>query len=716
LCGVRLVAFCLLGVGLIGTLAIGGRAGSPSYEAREAVDLIVVPDSEPWLLAVAAPLAKRLAANGPIPLLLSASARSKPEVSLLVQRAGVRTALVLSSSDGPQWAQGLGKSSPGLVPPGARPLEASLRIARRYWGTSGEVVLATLADPESVILGSVLAVGRGVPLLVVEKGENQTAVAKAIEDLGAERVAIAGGTARPLPAWRARLGPQTEILDTAEIQRRIIAGLQPAKIRNVILSRVPQGKKTGQAAWLAPYLSAVRHAPVVLVPSSGAAEAETQVRGLIERGGLRPRTLTILADYRSIGTSVATIARGADPSGPQGDVAVEPCAPKSLTETATLGIGRIPFVSVEDASLLVARGIVRERLVGGQPSRLVMVANPVLAGRPLPLCEAISRVTVAEFKNFGLEADEFYNRAANSPEVLAAARTANLIVYEGHIEDQELFRPRRRVRATGLRAGADGAAEKPLAAAPLSEPPSPLDGLPVVILQSCDSLHGSVLDQVHQSGGVALVGTSTPVHSTSGSAFVKAVADGLLYRGDTLGEALCDARNYFACLQDLKDLRGHTQQAKSQRVALSFRLWGDPELRVFPEGLASPRKPPVSARWDNGGKVVIALPGRRLPEARNDKYVVHVFPGSEAAGMVRGVAGQSARRLTPLYFFKMPLPEGFAKAGYNAADDSGGARRRAVLRVDPLERFMYVLYYPAGERPNRTYALQLVRRSGGPGK
>jgi hypothetical protein len=84
--------------------------------------------------------------------------------------------------------------------------------------------------------------------------------------------------------------------------------------------------------------------------------------------------------------------------------------------------------------------------------------------------------------------------------------------------------------------------------------------------------------------------------------------------------------------------------------------------------------------------------------------------------MVRGVAGQSARRLTPLYFFKMPLPEGFARAGYNAVDDSGGERRRAVLRVDPLERFVYVLYYPAGERPNRTYALQLVRRSGGPAK
>ena len=459
---------------------------------------------------------------------------------------------------------GIGPGVPGLLPPSGHPLEKSLRIAKRFWGTSPEVVLAQLADPESVILGSVLAAQRTMPLLVAGKGDSQHAVADALRELQVQRVVVPGGRPELLPAWIIQtsevlktsevspsLGPKIEVLDEGAVQRRIIAELQPQQVRNIVVARVPEGKTTGRTAWLAPYVSVVRGAPVVLCRSPGAADAEAKVRDLIDRNRLRPRTLTILADYRSLGTHAVAIDPGADLSGPEGEVGLEPYMPKSLAETAPLGVGRIPFASLEDASVLFARGLARERLLAGQRTLLVMVANPVLDGHPLPLCEAISRVTVAEFKNFGVHADEFYHRPADSPEVVAAARTANLILYEGHIEHQELFKPRR--------------SAPPLAGQPTAEQPTALDGLPVVILQSCDSLKQGVFRQVHESGGVALIGTATPVHSTSGSAMVKAVADGLLYRGQTLGEALCDARNYFACLQDLKDLRGHTQQAKSER-------------------------------------------------------------------------------------------------------------------------------------------------------
>jgi len=514
------------------TQALVRRVSNPSYPATpEAIDVVVVADDQPWLLALAAPLAKKMAQGDPLPLLLTASATAKPEVQLLLERAQARSALVLGFPPGPQWVLGLSRSTSELVPRDSQPLEASLRVAKRFWGTSREVVLATLADPESVILGSVLATHRGVPLLVAQKAESGTAVAGALEELHVQKVIVASGQPRWTPTWTGKLAAQTEVLDETSIQRRVVAELQAPGIRNVILGRAPRGKKTGQAAWLAPYVSAVRGAPVVLCRSSSAAEAEAKVRELIERERLRP---------------------------------------------------------------------------------------------------------------------------------------------------------------------------------------IPLDGLPVVILQSCDSLQEGVLRQVHESGGVAMIGTSTPVHSTSGSALVKAVADGLLYRGDTLGEALCDARNYFACLQDIKDLRGHTQQAKSQRVAMSFRLWGDPELRVFAQGPGTPQKPPVAAHWEGEARLVITVPGGRLPEARNEEYVVEMFPGSEAAGMVQRVKGQSARRLTPLYFFKVPLPDGFADRGYTAIEDPRATRPRAVFRVDPMERFLYVLYYPAGEKPNRAHVLRLVTRSGRP--
>ena len=90
-----------------------------------------------------------------------------------------------------------------------------------------------------------------------------------------------------------------------------------------------------------------------------------------------------------------------------------------------------------------------------------------------------------------------------------------------------------------------------------------------------------MLWRIDELGGVALVGSVTPIHSGSGSALVKALSDAVLYRGATLGEALRDAQNYLFCLEDLKARRGQKEQAKSRRVALSFRLWGDPELRVL---------------------------------------------------------------------------------------------------------------------------------------
>ena len=48
-------------------------------------------------------------------------------------------------------------------------------------------------------------------------------------------------------------------------------------------------------------------------------------------------------------------------------------------------------------------------------------------------------MTAAEFKNFGVHVDEFYGKLTDSPEILTAARSANLILYEGHVSYQELI-------------------------------------------------------------------------------------------------------------------------------------------------------------------------------------------------------------------------------------------------------------------------------------
>jgi len=197
-------------------------------------------------------------------------------------------------------------------------------------------------------------------------------------------------------------------------------------------------------------------------------------------------------------------------------------------------------------------------------------------------------------------------------------------------------------------------------------------------------------------GGVALLGTGTPVHSASGASMVKAVLNAALYRQATLGEAFRDARAYFACLADLKDDRGHKELAKTQRAALSFRLWGDPEIELFPQ-LLRPRLAPLAAQATAPGLVVVELPEKRLPRVGNEAYQADLLPGSETAGLVSRIKDSSQRRLAGLYFFRLPLPTGFAMQRAGRFQTAGDELPRGFFRLDPLDRFVYVLYFPDQE-------------------
>ena len=173
-----------------------------------------------------------------------------------------------------------------------------------------------------------------------------------------------------------------------------------------------------------------------------------------------------------------------------------------------------------------------------------MVANSGVL-RSLVLCETISRATASEFKNLGIHVDEFYGRWSESPEILSAARTANLILYEGHLSTQALIDSPMLQRAPAqeypndadddveggnVESGdvegdeqAGGAARS--SAAPrvvLTEPigrhlQGPLNGLPIVFLQSCESLDDAILWRLDELGGVAIIGSMTSIHSGAGS-------------------------------------------------------------------------------------------------------------------------------------------------------------------------------------------------------
>ncbi|MEJ2704750.1 MAG: C25 family cysteine peptidase, partial [Sedimentisphaerales bacterium] len=234
-----------------------------------------------------------------------------------------------------------------------------------------------------------------------------------------------------------------------------------------------------------------------------------------------------------------------------------------------------------------------------------------------------------------------------------------------------------------------------------------LAGLPVVVLQSCHSLEEPTNRRILDLGGAGLVGSTTNVYSASGSAFVKAFCDGLLYRNQTVGEALRDARNYFLCLAALKKQRGHKETAKTYRAALSFGFWGDPEIRLFPPSLRA-RKDPVSAAFTGPHTVKVSTPRYRLAEAKNEKYLVRMFPGSQVAGIVRKLKNEPIRRLTPLYFFTLAAPAGFDADGYKHLEYGQSASERSVFLEDPFKRFVYILYFPEKEAKSDTLFLQFV--------
>ena len=701
------------------------------------------------MAAVAAPVAATFQRAGRTALVLVFSNPPTHEADWLVSLAAPRRVTVLASTRRPKLGGAVEKRSPEIIPVGSSPGAASLMVAKRFWKQSQEAVLAPVDDPEAVILGASLAARLSVPLLVRERSESRTAVAEDLRELGVERIVVALSDPGKAPPWTRSRKYQSEVLGPAAIMHRVATALGASNIHNVIVARAPDGDGTvGRTAWLAPVMSVGRGAPVVLCHSASAAVAEADVADLIQREGLRPGTVTVLADYGSIGQNLVEI-EGEDEPRPGGaatagpvkihyTVKTEPCIPRDVQKLATVGVGRIPLESAADASVLFARGLLREQILGRQPPRLLMVANAGVARRPLPLCETISRVTAEEFKNFGVHVDEFYGRLADSPEILTAAKSAHLIIYEGHLAYQDLINVPAARRVTtpdtffeeewnDLEGGDDqdrehdppkhpeeppagaAAAPRPVVAVPEpSQLQGPLMGLPIIVLQSCDSLEEPTLWRIDELGGVAIIGSVTPIHSGSGSALINAAVDAALYRGGTLGEALRDAQNYMFCLEDLKARRGHKEQAKGRRVALSFRLWGDPELGLLPAPPGLPRQPPVAIDSSEPGTLTIHVPAERLPEARSSKYVAHMFPGSQSAGMVKLQGGDSARLLTPIYYFRLPLPAG-ALAGEDAAVvPLAGEASRVSFRIDRAAQTLYVVYYPEQESPGESIVLRWV--------
>lgn len=757
-------------------------------------ETLVIHERDEALLALVAPVAAKLSNNTNTVLLAVMRKGGSDELQRLLANTGSTRAVWLQTqADASPREKWSGQPPQSIVLP-ADSLAAGVELARRFWRNPEEVVLVPEGDGEAGLLGSTLAAHRRVPFLRVGEAEDGQRLAKALQTLGAKRVTVVACRQAEEPVWQGRIGLPVTTLGSGQAQHALVALIGPQRMRNVIVVRAPEGPaEWARSNWLAPYLSFVRGS-AVLVPATGdAAAMETEMEAFVKVHKLRPRTVTLLADYQNIGIRTP----GADLQLREYVVEIEPCSGPGPGGAAAYGVGRIPFSDAATASAMIARGLARDRALGGADAGVLMVANPRTEYGSLPLAETVARFQVEELRNRRVPVQTFYGTLSHQQEIRQAARSAGLVIYQGHITDQTIFpgagtvpqavpadvvspeaapqcetTPLANVgwrlydwawvqvdRAQTLRErlgqephhgsmrsetgdgdfnpgpvtkGPDAPSPPPSGAAdswdaggsvPADEsqtadqtspadpqPPCPadpagqddpsqrvqLDRSALVILQSCSSLHNDGTLAAVRAGACGVIGSTTSIHSASGSSFVKAWGDAALRGGETVGEAMRDARNYFLLLARLKEARGHKQQAKTLRVGLSFRLWGDPEVTLFPPAQEKPVCRPIAATLRRQ-TVTLQTPRRKLPEAKTEKYAVRAYPGSQTAGIVKRIKGKPYRRLMPVYFLRLDLPAGSDVSTKRGLVRSGDKDTRAVFSVDPLGRYVYVLYFPEQE-------------------
>jgi peptidase C25-like protein len=347
------------------------------------------------------------------------------------------------------------------------------------------------------------------------------------------------------------------------------------------------------------------------------------------------------------------------------------------------GVGRLPFSMLPCISMYYARLAELRDIRRSRAPNFTMIANLDSDKRArLMLAESISRTTVQELRNFQLKGSEHYGKSPSDSRIWTDALNADLLIYEGHIEQFSLIQN-------------SGKSKDPYQGyqAPL------FSRFPFVVLQACHSLKNAEL--LLNKGISGLVGSCSKIHSASGSAFIKAYIDAMLYGKVNTGEALRDAKNYALSLVKLKCARGHLEHDKTMRVALSFRLVGDPEVELFAGRLPSPVKKRLAASFSGRRTVEIATPPAHYPLVETEGYQLELFPGAETAGIVSRLRDDpsSVRNIQPLYYFRLPIPPGRSKDPFVFASCEKSAARNISLR-DPFNRWIYLLHYPRAENIN----------------
>ena len=648
------------------------------------IKAIVIAKNDSWLLPILTPVCARLKTKyGTLPLLFVLPTETSYAKRQLLSSLNAKEILVIHTKTSNQSVGNRFKKSPRLELPDS-PLSASLTLAKHFWLHRTKVIVSSLIEGEVLLQAATLSALENAPLLVYERGLSVQDVKREIKEFEATETIIAGRVRNVPRNWK--------IQSIKEIKDRIITTLMRKTIRNVVVVGELGNPTTDErTSLLGPYYAFVRSSPLVYSPSFSGSKAEKLVEELVTSAELKPSTVTILGSYDEIGLIELTDRKLLG----EFDVSVEPCASNG-SAAQPYGVGRLFHVDLANTSLLFARIVSRHRFVGNKRPFAALLTNPKTEYGVMPLAETISRFTAKDLKNAGIKVKEFNGTAPDDALAFKTASKASLFVFQGHIVDL-LFLGNQAYLSEDEEESEQQSEQQTL-------PPIEFSKGPLVVLQSCTSLDGVYGPTCFTQGATAVIGSSTSIHSSSGSAFAKALCDGIAYRNMRLGEVIKEARNYFLCLYHLKGARGHKEQAKVFRVAMSFRLLGDPEM-LLDLGAKTPKKQPVQCKKMKDGTLCIAIPEKRFPRIKTNEYFMKPFPGSQTAGLVKRLKNKDYRRITSTYYFSVKAPKGYKRTNSARLHD-GETDTRGIHLFEPLHNRLAVLYYPQKELKKSTYTLR----------
>lgn len=660
-------------------------------DASVAPEVILIPKAKSWLISLLLPYLRCNQNSSRLPVLLVFPDKYAANFDRLLE--SIKNRNILSFLNPKTLAKDYRVQLPRLksIRIEDAPFKASQQLAKYFPHSSTEIVLTVLENSAHFIHASLLAAHFSIPMVLFQSRIDTNALQELVTKRNIQKIHLIADD----DSNESKLSLMVSVnrLSLTDVNLEIVRQLGADKIRNLIVTNPfffdPKGIGVDpDLIYYAPYISLLRKSPLVLFSSNKGSDAEIALQDFIHKYKLSPTTITLIGDYSMIST--VDVDEKLKEQIFKKEMELEPLSYPTDGKAIPFGIGRLPFSKIDCLSMYYARLKERERTLNSRFPRFTMIANLKSDKRKkLMLAESISRSTVKELKNFMLKGVEFYGEPPDNPIIWNTALKSDLIIYEGHIEQFELIK------------------EKGDASGDMSrhyQAPY-FDYFPFMILQSCDSLknHEILLDR----GISGIIGSCSKVHSASGSATIKMLLDAMLYDGANYGEALRDAKNYSLSVVELKKKRGHIQQDKTLRSALTFRLMGDPQARLFFKKLPEPSRKPVKARFVNDQTVEITTPLRYYPEVKNKCYKLQLFPKAETAGIVSRSSNPAItmRCINPLYFFRLPLNQTQRQIGNFDFKEDHATSPRSINLTDPFGRWIYILHYPKANIRNRKIML-----------